>query len=160
MSERFKDVSSEELQKKIDERQQFLEKVAAFIAVITPKIGKVTRQGGSDSCSETDWEVINFEGFSFEFKTGWSDQYAVYHHPKMLDLDFAEPAGREKKYEVRIFNEDPGWQDALLNAIEHRDEILDQRKKAEEERQAELRLKSEEERKRAQLIEEAERLKL
>lgn len=169
MSERFKDVSSEELQKKIDGRQQFLEKVAAFIAVITPKIGKVTRQGGSDSCSETDWEVINFEGFSFEFKTGWSDQYVIYHHPKMENvrlraltpvLEFCDPAGREKKYDVSVFNTSPEWQTALLNVIEHRDEILDQRKKAEEERQERVRAQTEEERRRAGLLKEAERLKL
>lgn len=167
--ELFGDISTEELEKKIQERQQFLEKVAAFIADVAPKIGKVTRRGGSDSCLETDWEVIDFGRFSFEFKTGWSDQYVVYYHPKVESvrlramtpgLDFAEPAGREKKYEVRIFNDDPEWQTALANAIEHKDELLAQRKKAEEERQEKLRLQTEEERKREKLIEDAERLKL
>lgn len=169
MSERFKDISAEELEKRINTRQQFLEKVAAFIADIAPKIGEVKRQGGSDSCSQTDWEVIDFGQFSFEFKTGWSDEYVVYYHPKVesirlramtADLVFFETAGSEKKYDVRSFNKDPEWQTALLNVIEHKDEILAQRKKAEEERQKQLRTQTKEERRRAELLKEAERLKL
>jgi hypothetical protein len=167
--ERFKNVGTEELEKMVNERQQFLEKVMAFIVDIAPKIGKVIRQGGSNFFSETDWEVIDFGHFSFEFKTGWSDQYVVYYHPKVKSvrlcamtpgLDFVELAGREKKYEVRIFNEDPEWRTALGYVIEHKDELLAQRKKAEEERQEQLRAQTEEERRRAELLKVAERLKL
>jgi hypothetical protein len=169
MSERFKDVSTEELGRRINAKQQFLEKVAVFVAAIAPKIGEVKRRGGSDSCSETDWEVIDFGHFSFKYNTGWSDVYEIYYHAKVESirlgamtpvLVFVEGAGREKKYDVRDFNEDPEWQTALLNVIERKDELLAQRKKAEEERQEQLRAQTEEERKRAKLIEEAERLKL
>ena len=168
MSE-FEGISIEELEKRINARQQFLEKVAVFIADIVPKIGEVKRRGGSDSCSETDWEAIDFGHFSFKYNTSWSDVYAIYYHTKVESirlgamtpvLVFEEGAGREKKYAVKVFNEDGEWQTALLNVIEHKDEILEQRKKAEEERQEKLRQQTAEERKRAELLAAAERLRL
>jgi hypothetical protein len=141
--ERFKDVSTEEIEKRINERQQFLEKIAAFVRDIVLKIGEVKRQGGSGSCSETDWELINFEHFSFKFNTGWSDEYIVYYHPK------------DENIRLRVTPPELDFR-----VIEHKDELLAQRKKAEEERQEKLRLQTEEERKRAEVLEVAERLKL
>jgi len=167
--ERFKDISTEELEKRVNERQQFVEKIMAFVADITQLIGEMTQFSETSSYSTFTKEVIGFRNFSFRHHSSWgTDVTTVWHHPQIgkIKLDMTTPVlkvdGKDdkKKCEVEIFIEEKEWQTALLNVIERKDELLSQRKKAEEERQERFRLQTEEERKRSQLIKDTERLKL
>jgi len=167
--EPFKDISTEELEKRVNERQQFIEKTMAFVGDITQLIGEMTQFSETSSYSTFTKEVIGFGNFSFRHHSSWgTDVTTVWYHPQIgkIKLNMTTPVlkvdGKDdkKKCEVEIFIGEKEWQAALLNMIEHKDEFLERRKKAEEDRQEKLRLQTEEERKRAKLIEEAERLKL
>lgn len=169
MSERFKDVSLEELEKMINERQQFLGKVMVFVADITQLIGETTELHETDSYTTFTKEVIGLGHFSFRYhSTLGLNEYMVWYHPmkdKIENLEVApvldfEELDEKENWIVKTFKEGNDWQTELLTVIEHKDELLAQRKKAEEERKEQLRLQTEAERKRAELLKVAERLRL
>ena len=175
----FDGISTEELEKRINERQQFLEKVTTFVADIVQLIGKTMEFSETDSYSTFTKEIIGFGHFSFTYHSSYGlKRYTVWYHPKgeLIETDVDDtlraalislgpvlvvenPHDKEMST-VKVFNESNEWQTALLNAIEHRDEFLAQRKKAEEERKEKLRLQTEGEHKRAELLVVAKRLKV
>jgi hypothetical protein len=167
--ERFKDVSTEVLEKMVNERQQFIEKAIAFIVEIAQLIGGTSGFREESFYTTFTKEVNGFGDFSFRYYTTYgSESCTVWHHPgeeriktnAVAPVLVVEDWYDKKKCQVKVFKESGDWRSALLNVIEHKDELLAQRKKAEEERQAQRLLQSEEERKRAGLLEDAERLKL
>lgn len=169
MSERFENIRTEKLEEMINERQQFLEKVMAFVAEITREIGEEKEFHEESSYCSWRRELKSFGNFSFRHRSSWGiDESSVWYHPNIeeIELNKTMPVVRvdarddKKKCKVEVFIEDTLWQGALLKMIEHKEELLTQWKKSKEERQKQLSTQTAEERKRAELLKEAERLKL
>ena len=164
--ERF---STEELEKKVNERQQFIEKVTAFIVEIAQQIGETLEMREESFYTTFTKEVNGFGHFSFHYYTTWGlNSYTVWYHPgeeriktdAVAPVSMFEDRGDKNMSQVKVFSESGDWQTALLEVIEHKDELLAQRKKTEEDRQKQLLEQKEKDRKRVKLLVDAERLKL
>jgi regulator of protease activity HflC (stomatin/prohibitin superfamily) len=166
---RFEKISTKELEKILNERIGLIKKIIDFIKAITQEIGEFEQRNRAhpNACILEGFEHFSFLSDMHQCDMG-GNTFEVWYHPKeerinihgsspVLSVWYQTDVG---DCEVRILDPSPDWQIALVDVIEHKDELLAKRKKAEEERKEKLHLQTEGERKRANLLVVAKRLKL
>lgn len=174
----YDDISAEKLETMIRERKRYIERVVIFAEKIVKEIGGVIERRIENSYAHIVMELKDFNGeFSFSVSSGegmmGGNTIKVWHHPGVRFAGIKrmpEPVMSVwyqtslNECRVDIFDKNSAWQSSLDYIIVHKKEIIEREKeknkqKAKEKRE-QLRLEREERQRRAELIKEAERLRL
>ena len=151
----FQSLETEEIEKKISKRKQFIMRVVSFIEVLALRIGKVSK-GDERRVREVD----DIQGFYFITDTGThfgGEDYIVKYRSRVV----FSVRSRAGNYQITNFDEnlDCDWQNKLERLINHAKEFLWEFEKKEEELKNEKKRKEENKKKR-ELFAEAKILKL
>lgn len=134
----------EELKNKIKERKELLAKFINFAEEITRERGQIVERDEGSSHTRIVRRLVNFAHFSFETATSYCDNVKILYHPDVSEMNVSFVGERnlarlnhakippvldvyyqtEGDYAVRIFDEDTGWQAALKDVVEHKDELI------------------------------------
>jgi hypothetical protein len=117
--------SEKTLAEKVDERQQFLEKILPFVVILVRDEGKSLKHEVHNAHTSGESELVDFLGFSFKRGYGFSmyggQGVTIWYHPgserntqnTVLSVDWWE----DKKFQVNHFDASPEWQLCLLNLV-------------------------------------------
>jgi len=166
------DVGTKELERKIKERQEWLEKIVPFIETLVRERGEVVSRDQSNWHTNVVAQLDNFEGFSFMTDLGQTDfggnDVTVWFHdrPKpglestRLVLAVYYQGASLCGFDCRVnkFDDDGKWQAELDRLVSNRDKILRERDEQEKQRAAQEIAEREERGRRATLQREAKRL--
>lgn len=127
-------LTTEELECKVKERQTFLNRVTRYVAEITDKFGRQTEHDVGSTRIRVTKLLEDVGDFTFEYTNGRSyfGGYAMRVWQKgpvqknlVLQLLWDEPEKMDTDYKVEVFDETPDWQEALIKRqVEQRDNII------------------------------------
>jgi len=163
-------MTTDEIDKAVEERRAQVRAIVAFIEKVSTKIGKMISSHESSMYTHSVWEV-QFGEFKWLWDAGLGlglDRVILWRRPSsgnpVLVVEYFTTRNEEEKYNVKTFSSLPGWFDEFSTAMKRKDEILremDEKAKAEtRHKQEEDELRKRDEEKRKRLLEEAARLNL
>lgn len=162
----FSNITEEikELEAKIRERKDFLDKVKECVVEVTQKIGmvrKVIKHSINDYNVHTVREFAGFDFFSFYYSTGETPLGGRKIKVKYLDkliLLFIFPAFADSEYKVLFFADSGSWQEEIDKAIANKEVFISNYLRKAEEGKDEALEKERAEAQLAQLQKEASQL--
>jgi|SRR3989344_1587614 len=157
-------MSLEELEAKVRERMDLVQKIVDFAQAITRERGKlVKREVGSWNTHE-ERELKHFGGFSFQCSSGHGmmggNNVEVWHNPEAQSVFLVYYQVSIEGCDVITFRDSEDWLPALLYLMEHKDEVIAEIIRKEEEERERRRELAEASQKRTKLLEQALKLRL
>ena len=157
------------LAKKIAARREFLKKIVPTIDRVVQEYGRVLSEVRHDDYTNTVAQLNDFARFSFRTNFGQSmfggNVIIVWYYPagtssdKQIVLNLYWQVDLEE-CEVRAFDEDTGWQQALLRLMKNKERVLARIKEKSARVARKLNAKRKAQEKEAALREEARRLSI